>query len=305
MIKKKIYVWASDYSNFTGEGNLGRLFINLKLKKKYSINICKFKTHNYIANKILGHKYILPIIGIINCWKYFLLRKKVCYLNYLPLWNFLIFLFLPPNTILGPITGGSYFKKDFSSNYFIRRFIFPLFYILSSFILFFRKFETIFSTKLLKKYLDKKLQERSEFNFVLKAIDLRKEKKSKKNLQFLIYYKKHKNKSNLYPFKLIESLVDIKLKVLVIGDHLEIPNIKNLGYLNRKNLNKILMKSKYAILSNENIFSFFAIECLNSNMKLITTNKIDQVEKRIRRRFIYLNPNKLKKLKIKDFLKKL
>ena len=305
MIKEKIYVWASDYSNFTGEGNLGRLFINLKLKKKYSINICRFKTHNYIGNKILGHKYILPIIGIINCWKYFLLRKKVCYLNYLPLWNFLIFLFLPPKTILGPITGGSYFKKEFSSNYFIRKFIFPIFFILGSFILFLRKFDTIFSTKLLKKYLNKKLQKRSEFNFVLKALDLRKKKKNKKNLQFLIYYKKHKNKSNLYPFKLIESLVDIKLKVLVVGDHLKIPNVKNLGYLNKKNLNKILIKSKYAILSNENIFSFFAIECLNSNMKLITTNKISQIEKRIRERFIYLNPQKTKKLIIKDFLKKL
>ena len=67
MIKKKIHVWASDYSDFTGEGNLARLFINHKLKKKYSINICKFKTNNYIANKILGHKYFLPIIGVINC----------------------------------------------------------------------------------------------------------------------------------------------------------------------------------------------------------------------------------------------
>ncbi len=305
MIKKKIYVWVSDYSNFTGEGNLARLFINLKLKKKYSINICSFKTHNYIANEILGHKYVLPIIGIINCWKYFLLGKKVCYLNYLPLWNFLIFLFLPPNTILGPITGGSYFKKEFSSNYFIRNFIFPIFYILSSFILFFRKFDLIFSTKLLKKYLNKKLQKRSEFDFVLKALDLRKKNKNKKNLQFLIYYKKHKNKLNLYPFELIQSLANVKLRVLVVGDHLKITNVKNLGYINRKNLNKILTKTKYAILSNENIFSFFAIECLNSNMKLITTNRIDQIDRRIRKRFIYLNPQKIKKLKIKDFLKKL
>ena len=30
--KKKIYVWSSDRSNFTGEGNLSRKFIS-KLKK--------------------------------------------------------------------------------------------------------------------------------------------------------------------------------------------------------------------------------------------------------------------------------
>ena len=35
--KKKIYVWVSDRSNFTGEGNLSRKFIS-RLKKNYKIN---------------------------------------------------------------------------------------------------------------------------------------------------------------------------------------------------------------------------------------------------------------------------
>ena len=305
MTKKTIYIWASDFSNFTGEGNLGRLFVSLKLKKKYSINICKFQSGHYIADRVFGHKYVLPILGIINCWKYFLLGKKVCYLNYLPLWNSLIFLLLPPKTILGPITGGSYFKKELNFNYLVRKFIFPLFYFFSSYILFFRKFDTIFSTTLLKKYLNKSLQKRSKFNFVLEALNLSGETKNKKNLQFLVYYKKHKNKLNLYPLDLIEKLVDQKLNVLIVGDTLKIPGVKNLGYLSRKNLKKILIKSKYAILSNENIFSFFAIECLNSNVKLIVTNKINEIDKNIKQRFVYLNPNKIKKLKIEDFLRDL
>ena len=33
------------------------------------------------------------------------------YLNYLPLWNFLIFILLPPKTLLGPITGGSQIQR--------------------------------------------------------------------------------------------------------------------------------------------------------------------------------------------------
>jgi hypothetical protein len=41
-------------------------------------------------------------------WKDFLSGKKTIYVNYLPLWNFLIFLLLPPGSILGPITGGKY-----------------------------------------------------------------------------------------------------------------------------------------------------------------------------------------------------
>ena len=111
MIKKNIYIWISDYSNFTGEGNLARLFVNLRLKNRYNIKICKFKSKNYLVKKIFNYKYILPFLGVINCWKYYFLGKKVCYLNYLPLWNILIFILLPPKTILGPITGGSNFKK--------------------------------------------------------------------------------------------------------------------------------------------------------------------------------------------------
>ena len=34
-----------------------------------------------------------------------IIKKKTCYINYLPLWNFIIFIILPKNTILGPITG--------------------------------------------------------------------------------------------------------------------------------------------------------------------------------------------------------
>ena len=57
-----------------------------------------------------NHKYILPFIGILYCWVYFFRCKKVIY-KYLLYWNFLIFLLLPPKTIIGPITGGALFNK--------------------------------------------------------------------------------------------------------------------------------------------------------------------------------------------------
>lgn len=298
MIKKKIYIWASDYSNFTGEGNLGRLFVNLKLKNKYKIILCKFETTNNMVYKIFGYKYILPILGILNCWKYFLKGKNICYLNYLPLWNSLIFLLLPPKTILGPITGGSHFKKEISINYFIRKFIFPKLYKLSLYMLFARKFNPIFSTKLLIKYLSKNQVRKSEFNFVLNALNLKKNIKKKK-LQFLIYYKKHQNKLNLYPLELIKNLLKLKYKILVIGDELKIEGIKNLGYLNRNKLKRLLVKSKYAIISNENLYSFFTIECLNTNMKIITTKRKNQIDKILREKFIYINPRNISEINIK------
>ena len=102
LIKKRLYIWACDYSKNTGEGLLARLFTR-ELNKK---NIIKINKKIYI-----NHKYIAPFIGILFCWKNYLMNRGVVYVNYLPLWNTLIFLFLPPNTILGPITGGAKYSK--------------------------------------------------------------------------------------------------------------------------------------------------------------------------------------------------
>ena len=113
MSKNNLYIWTCDFSKYTGEGNLGRLFVKTKLKK-YNTIIVKKKFNK----SLLNHKYVQPFVGIYYCWIYYLCRKKVCYLNYLPLWNIFIFLLLPPKTILGPITGGASIKKIFVRFYF-------------------------------------------------------------------------------------------------------------------------------------------------------------------------------------------
>lgn len=304
MIKKNIYIWTSDYSNFTGEGNLARLFVKKKLKKKYNTIICKHKPKNYFSKNILNHKYFLPFLGVINCWKYFILGKNTCYLNYLPYWNFFIFMFLPPHTILGPITGGSYFKREFNLNYFVRNFIFPILYNLSSLILFFRSSKIIFSTDLLKKHLGTKLIKKSEFNFVLNALNPKIKIKQKKNIDLIIYYKKHKNKMSLYPIDFIKKIVNLNFKVCIVGDNLNIHGVKNLGYLERKKLINVLNKCKYSISSGENFFSFFTMECINSNVKIITNKKINKLDKSIKNQILYINTDKkIKKQKIKHFLR--
>lgn len=289
MIKKNIYIWASDYSNFTGEGNLGRLFIKLNLKNKYIIKICQLESENHLIKKTIGYKYILPILGIINCWKYFFRGKKTCYLNYLPLWNFLIFLFLPPKTILGPITGGSHFKKEKNINFFIRKYIFPILYLLSAFILFFRKQKLIFSTQLLKRYFFLFKKNKIEFNFILKGINRFPNFNKKRPIDFIIYYKNHKNKKNMYPINFIKRILLYDYKIYVVGDRLNINGIKNLGYLNQLNLKNFLKKTKFCIVSTENILSFFSIECMNHGVKIISNIKIKKIDKKVKDRLIYFN----------------
>ena len=162
MTDYKIIFWACDYSEQTGEGNLARKFIKVNYKKK-KIKINTLKNKNF-----LNHKYIAPYIGILSCWKYYLKGYNVGYINFLPLWNFLVFFLLPPKTTLGPITGGALYDKSNVLNFLIRKIIFPLFYKFSEQILNFKfKSKFIFSTDLLKQYLSKKTIQKSTFNFVL------------------------------------------------------------------------------------------------------------------------------------------
>ena len=305
MNKKKLYIWASDLSQYTGEGSLGNLFIKKKLETLYNFNIIKPKNNIIINNSFFKNRYITPILGIFYCWKLYLLKKKVCYLNYLPLWNIFIFSLLPPSTLLGPITGGSNYKKDLSFNYFVRNYLFPILYKLSIFILNKREVNTVFSTILLRKYLNEKLKKKSDFNFFLKGIKKKNTSKKKKIYDFIIYYRKHRNKQELYPIKFINNLLKANFKIIVVGDKLEIDGLKNLGFLTKNKLEKVLSKTKIFISSEENIYNFFAIDCINNNVNILTSSKPTKIGREFDSKIIYHNTKtKFKKKNILKLLQK-
>ena len=162
---KKVYCWACDYSKNSGEGNLANLFVNKKFNCEYVIYTPYKLNISKRFKNIVNYKYISPLIGIIFCWFFFIKKEKVAYINYLPLWNFLIFSLLPPNTLLGPISGGAFFEKR---NNLLRTLLFPIFYKISEFFLIIRKKEIIFSTELVKKYLFNYTIQKSYFNYVFK-----------------------------------------------------------------------------------------------------------------------------------------
>ena len=104
-----------------------------------------------IDKKTIYHKYFGPIYGAIYLL-FFSRKYDVLYLNYLPFWNFIIFLILPSKTILGPITGGAYSRRVNNINLFVRKYFFPFFYSISKIIVY-RKFKNIiFSTNILKDF---------------------------------------------------------------------------------------------------------------------------------------------------------
>ena len=68
MNKKKIYIWACDLSQYTGEGSLGNLFIKKKLRPFYNLKIikpkCKFLRKNaFLLVNILSLFWEYSIAG--------------------------------------------------------------------------------------------------------------------------------------------------------------------------------------------------------------------------------------------------
>jgi len=283
--KKDNFIWACDISKNTGEGRLANLFLN---KEKIQIN--KYLKHK-ISNKILMHKYLFPIVGIFYCWINFLKKKNVYYINYLPLWNFLIFLLLPPKTTIGPITGGANFKFSF-----LRKYIFPILYLISQIIIHFRYNYVHFSTSLLKKNLFFFIKKKSNFNYVLNA--LQKKIKIKKNIDFLIYYRNHENKKSLFPYSFVQKIVLSGFSVNVVGDKLNLTGVKNYGKLSNKKINKYLSRSKFSISSGENILSFFTLECINNNVKILIDHNQKNGIKKLKNNFIKINYNSNKSVKL-------
>ena len=314
---KDIFVWCSELSLNSGEGILALQFIK-DLKKNFNNKIIVRTPyeiiHNFDNKKILDNnhynhikksRYFYTFVGLIYCWNYFLKKKKCCYINYLPLWNSLLFILLPPNTILGPITGGAKFNKRSKINYIIRKYFFEIFYKISLLFIFIRTKKLIFSTNLLKKNLKKHDMKHFHFNYCHKL--LKDFKIKKKNIDILLYNRSHPNKfvSNL---KLVKHLLDQNKNIHTIGENIALEGITNHGYINNDQVKILLERTKFIINSSENFFTMFLIEAISNKARILCNstykNMINKYDNKI---FVDIKSNKIKnfnfnsKINIKEF----
>jgi len=276
-LKKIVYIWCSDKNHNSGEGILANKFIQdlRKYNPEYKFNIKipskgEFNLLRKFQGKIIDRLFI-PIKGILYLWLIYFQKKniKLCYVNYLPLWNPLFFLLMPPNTILGPITGGSKFLKKPFLNYIIRKYFFSLLYKVSIKILNLRQKKILFSTSLLKKECKK--NKRYYYDYVLKDFKIvNKQKKRKYDLIF--YLREHKNKNTELQISLAKKLC-ARFKIITIGKKVNHPNIKNFGYISRVKLYTILQKTKYSFISSENMLSFFAIDSVSNGTYIFSDER--------------------------------
>lgn len=281
-----VFVWASDFEDFTGEGLLARCFIEnyfvkkntLKIKSNnsefffYKKKIYKLKNKPYDNN--FFKKYFYLFKGLFFIWYYHLKGKKTLYINYLPLWNFLLFILLPSKTILGPITGSVYNGRIYSINSFIRKIIFPIFYFVAINVALLKYKNLIFSTENLKSVVPKKFIKKCLFNFCLLFYKNRKLKK--KDIDFIFYYKNHPQKSNDFHQFLIKKLIDNGLRIIVVGDYFVYKKTPNYPNLQRKSLLKLLDRTKFSVGGSDNFYSLFFLDCLSCNVKFFFDAKLKQ-----------------------------
>ena len=285
----KTFIWACDLEKFRGEGVLAWSFIDKLIyftkKKNNFYEIASFKKLFFVKNKKFlckknivtsklnfSLKYILPYYGILKCWFKYFRGYNICYVNYLPLWNFLIFILLPPKTIYGPITGGYFFDKNKNITNYIRKYLFPFFFKLSL-CLINKKRILLFSTDLLSKFINNKKFKNVLFNFVLINYIPSKKKNSKKIYDLIVYYRIHKNKSNYEIVNLIRNLLIKNFKIVVVGDKLKLKGIINKTNLSKNELSKIIKKSKFALNSGENSLSLFMFDCISNGTKIFVNKR--------------------------------
>ena len=285
--KFDLYCWACDFSPNRGEGILARHYIKSlsKINKKkifikapdaeYSVinGVIKYINgkQNFKLNLNFFENYFNPLIGILYLWLNYFKGRGVCYLNFLPLWNLFLFIFLPPKTHLGPVTGFIFKKKVTNLNFFLRKYLNNFLFMINLKILFNRQNKVYFSTDLLSNLISNKNKNKVFFNYLIHLIEI-KNKKMKKNIDLLVYHRNYSVKNNYLRNKLLKIASKMNLNIYAIGDHLNFTNIKNLGFISREKTVLLLKKTKCIINSGENPYNIFTIDAFNNHVDIIYEN---------------------------------
>ena len=277
----EIFVWCCDISRNRGEGKLALEFIKEKISLEFESvyiknnflffdykNIDKVSIKNQL-NLNFAESYISPFFGILYLWYKFILGKKTCYLNFLPLWNSFLILLLPPGTIFGPITGSKHKGNIKNAKSLIRKYIIPTLYKINIYFLKFRSGQKYFSTSILKDYCSPKEINKYNFSFIMsnkpkKEIN---KKINEKKIDFTLYFREYDTKSNQL-FKKIFEFFELNEKYVFkcLGSKISKTSQNDLGYISNYEVNAILNDTKYSIISEENIESFFSRECIANDV---------------------------------------
>ena len=268
MSKKKIYYWASDIRINSGEGMMAIKFIK-DLKNNFInhdfVSINNFKGENYNS---FYSKYLKPFFSLILIWKHYLKGYRVAYINYLPIWNFIIFALLPSSTILGPITGTCY-NENYDLKIKFKFFILEKIFYKISLLFILRKWKRLlFSTNMLYFTVPKKTHYKCNFNYILSNFKLIKTPQKKIKKKILIYFRNHPSKYNKNFLRQIDKLSS-SYKIASYGENINNINIKNYGKISKNKLMKLMNEHNLTFNSLENLYNFHFLYSIQNNLIII------------------------------------
>ncbi len=266
--KKKIYYWASNEIGNNGEGKLAISFKKLLKSNFRNYLLIPINKYNHLNQETFFYKYLIPFWGVLKLWAYYFKKQKICYINFLPAWNFILILFLPPKTIIGPVSG-SVNRKNLNN-------IIKFLSILGIKILNLKNKKIIFTHDFFRKFL-RENKNNYFFNFLLYDFKMR-NTKAKKRYDFIFYLRDHSNKRNFFIIQLIKKLSK-RYKICIIGKSINLnKNVFSKGYVSKSKVLTLIGQSRFAISGYENLFSYFLLDCL-SNRLLIFYNKDFKIDK--------------------------
>ena len=284
---QKYIAWCNDYNKNTGEGKLARKFIRKFGKNK--VKVITPRLNFFLSN------YIFQTTGIFVLWYYYFRLKKLIYLNYTPLWNSLIFLFSPPGTIFGPITGSIQINKIRNIKSFLRFYIFPILYIFNLKILSLRSKKIIFATNILDKFINKNPEKKIITNFILQDLKFSKKNLGRRKYDLIIYYRKHENKFFDHHLNFIKKELKKGKKIVTVGEKTNIKGIKEFGKIGSNRLLNLIESSKFSLSGDDNLFSLFNLECMQHGVKIIFNHNLKFQIKKMRKNFFKAYDYKNKK----------
>lgn len=121
-------------------------------------------------------------------------------------------------------------------------------------------------------------------------------------------------------YQFIKSTLKIKYKIVVIGDKINSENVKNMGYISRVAVKKLLANTKCTFGSSENLYTLFTLDAISENVLIFYDYNLKSFNTRIKYRkmipidfnnpekslnLIFHNLNNKKILSKKNYFKKI
>lgn len=220
--------------------------------------------------------WLLLLVLRLRCLK----QGQLYIANFVPLWNFLFFILVPKNAVIGPVTGsgvvnlnhffGSYLQK--LNIYILRNKICILLNKISSVVIKARKLNVKPATPFVSVYTNGKL---SKYLFVVACLDVDKITKAQfdENLaesDVLIYTNQHILKNNDLIYNVVELLSKEGFSCAILGDaRPKISGVNNIGITDRENALSIIKKSKIILSCSLEGAGFFPSEAALLDKKIL------------------------------------